>query len=763
MASKRLDVTFGAGTPSKGYRYNPSERDLFSVTGPALRGVVSKEEERENRKTPRKLNAKVRNPNKATGKSIAASTGNALLNAPSGVATALTEGVPALYDYAVENAPAAYDYLKDTGANWMLRGGPPIAETAQKMGASIRDNPAGSLLTAMDWTPFVGDAKAVGEMIGEAARLRDAGDIEGAEAVEQFIVPTAAVGFIPEIGGMAAYGAKKAASGARRLSRPTPPAAVSDLSARPTYVRGQEGPFTTIERSDLAAQPIPEATQTSSLAALRNLAQDRTRSPAIRAADTSSMEARGVPYDESAPLPVSSLVRQAGIGRSFGAAVEGSPEYKSALFERYGEMMPEVVEQAKAQNLDQLTEAAYRQLGDEVTSQFDTLPLRFKYHEGPGEYGSSTEMIQDALGRGQLNVFSGGEPHEFLNRVDPATGLSQNEMFRAVHDYMGHVVPGSRFGPSGEEIAYAAHAQQLSPLAQMALLSETRGQNSFVNYSPINADIIGESNLLRKQLRERKLAEGMVAAGRPDAARYLDQLPTEEEIAARLRELGQQTQYAPQNAVLLPPEYLDPMSPGGTPEWLRPLLSRPDASNDVRGVQISRVADLQTADPAFYGTGHRGQDYKRVSGDPTIPKRTHFYSGPEGTIVPEDQVVGTGQFDEGPRFAYEANLGNLYDIDADPAGLSKLAQAYNLPKFKPTLSLQDRLASRQVGLEPRSAISDLERLVRDYGYSGYLADFDPFGGGRRAAAVYEPVSGLRPIERGPKGYAEGGYASGNSA
>lgn len=695
----------------------------FSVPRSVAR-VKPKEKKTEERKS---LGAKLRQ------------FGRVVATTPAGFYSAATEGVPAVYNYLKDSTPG--EVFSDLGAGL----------------SSFKDyavnDPGGAIA---DLLPVVGGAKAVGEMVDMADQLRAAGQTEAADKLESYVGPVGLAGLIPEAGYLAGKGLRK---GASLMARELAP----DLSVRPTYIRGQEGPFTTIERSDLAAQPIPEATETSSLAALRSIAQDRTRSPAIRAADTSAMEARGVPYDESAPLPVSSLQRQAGIGRAYGAAVEGSPEYKSALFERYGEMMPEVVEQAKAQNLDQLTEAAYRQLGDEVTGQFDTLPLKFRYHEGPGEYGSSTEMIQDALGRGQLNVFSGGEPHEFLNRIDPATGLSQNEMFRAVHDYMGHVVPGSRFGPSGEEIAYAAHAQQLSPLAQMALLSETRGQNSFVNYSPINADIIGESNLLRKQLRERKLAEGMVAAGRPDAARYLDQLPTEEEIAARLRELGQQTQYAPQNAVLLPPEYLDPMTAGGTPDWLRPLLSRPDASNDVRGVQISRVGDLQVADPAFYGTGHKGQDYRRVSGDPTIPKRTHFYSGPEGTIVPEDQVVGTGQWDEGPRFAYEANLGNLYDIDADPAGLSKLAQAYNLPTFKPTLSRQDRLASRQVGLEPRSAISDLERLVRDYGYSGYLADFDPFGGGRRAAAVYEPVSGLKPIERGPKGYAEGGHASGYSA
>ncbi len=93
-------------------------------------------------------------------------------------------------------------------------------------------------------------------------------------------------------------------------------------------------------------------------------------------------------------------------------------------------------------------------------------------------------MIRDVLTNGNLNVFRGGDPHDFLNEVDPQTGLTLNEMFRGVHDFYGHVAPGSTFRPGGEEAAYAMHQRTLDPLSQIALLSETRGQNSLVNYSP---------------------------------------------------------------------------------------------------------------------------------------------------------------------------------------------------------------------------------------------------------------------------------------
>lgn len=651
--------------------------------------------------------------------------------APAGVELAVTKGVPAAYNYFRTSTPG--EVLSDVGS-----GISSFADYARKdPGAAIAD-----LL------PFVGSAKASRELLDAAEQMRASGENAGADTVESLIGPISALGLLPIAGGFAA-------KGLRRTARPA--VAEAAAAARPAYTRAAEGPFTVIRRADLEQQPIPEALETNSLAALRGLAQDRTRSPAIRAADVSSMEARGVPYDEAAEMPVSSLRRQAGIGRAYQAAVEGSPEYKSTLFERYGEMMPELVERTGAQNIDQLTEAAYRQLGEEVGQQFDRLPLEFRYHEGPGEYGSSTEMIQDALGRGRLNVFSGGEPHEFLNRVDPATGLSQNEMFRAVHDYMGHVVPGSRFGPSGEEIAYAAHAQQLSPLAQLALLAETRGQNSLVNYSPLNADVIGEMNTLRRQMRERKIASDFAARGDRDAAKWLDQLPTEEEIASGLREAGGRTQYAPQRAVLLPPEFLPALTPGGTPDWLRGILRPEDALRDVRGVHISQSPDLTATDPSFFGTGHRGAEFQPVRRQ-GLPDRTYYYSGPEGTVVPEEPVMGIvgGQMRKGPRYAYEGRLDNIYDINADPSGLRSLSEAYNLPDYKPVIPYYALQAKNALDLEGRGAGLDLERLVRDYGYSGYISDY----GRQRAAAVFDPVTGLRSIERGPAGYAEGGQVSG---
>lgn len=59
-----------------------------------------------------------------------------------------------------------------------------------------------------------------------------------------------------------------------------------------------------------------------------------------------------------------------------------------------------------------------------------------------------------------------------------------NDVFRIVHDYFGHAKEGNKFGSKGEEGAWLNHQQMYTPAAHKALTTETRGQNSWVNYGP---------------------------------------------------------------------------------------------------------------------------------------------------------------------------------------------------------------------------------------------------------------------------------------
>lgn len=59
-----------------------------------------------------------------------------------------------------------------------------------------------------------------------------------------------------------------------------------------------------------------------------------------------------------------------------------------------------------------------------------------------------------------------------------------NDLFRAVHDAFGHGLEGAGFRAQGEENAWQAHARLFTGSALAALTSETRGQNSWLNFGP---------------------------------------------------------------------------------------------------------------------------------------------------------------------------------------------------------------------------------------------------------------------------------------
>jgi hypothetical protein len=59
-----------------------------------------------------------------------------------------------------------------------------------------------------------------------------------------------------------------------------------------------------------------------------------------------------------------------------------------------------------------------------------------------------------------------------------------NDLFRAVHDAFGHGLEGAGFRARGEENAWLAHSKLFTGSALAAITSETRGQNSWLNYGP---------------------------------------------------------------------------------------------------------------------------------------------------------------------------------------------------------------------------------------------------------------------------------------
>jgi hypothetical protein len=120
----------------------------------------------------------------------------------------------------------------------------------------------------------------------------------------------------------------------------------------------------------------------------------------------------------------------------------------------------------------------YNDLKQEVSFQYTILPVKITpYGDKGAPYNDSKDMMDDLIANRHLYVYSGGEDHPLFTR-------KENFKFRAVHDFFGHAARGFAFGPRGEENAWIEHSKLFSPFARMALSTETRGQNSWVNFGP---------------------------------------------------------------------------------------------------------------------------------------------------------------------------------------------------------------------------------------------------------------------------------------
>jgi hypothetical protein len=110
----------------------------------------------------------------------------------------------------------------------------------------------------------------------------------------------------------------------------------------------------------------------------------------------------------------------------------------------------------------------------EIRAQWDALhSLGFSLTvESFDPYAGPAEMFADVADY-RIRVLATdvcGE-HPYLSNED-------NDLFRAVHDILGHAATGRGFDRHGEEAAYQSHCRMFSPVARLALATETRGQNA---------------------------------------------------------------------------------------------------------------------------------------------------------------------------------------------------------------------------------------------------------------------------------------------
>lgn len=145
---------------------------------------------------------------------------------------------------------------------------------------------------------------------------------------------------------------------------------------------------------------------------------------------------------------------------------------------------------------DDESRQAYADFAGETDEQYEHL-RRAGFHFTPSKtdpYPASggqrkMELARRDVDRNKnLNVFASSLEHPILTN-------QQNWKFRGVHDLFGHTAEGYSIGPRGEYNAAVKHSQMYSPSARRAMLSETHGQNSVVNFSDTKPEGWGDRSI----------------------------------------------------------------------------------------------------------------------------------------------------------------------------------------------------------------------------------------------------------------------------
>jgi hypothetical protein len=186
------------------------------------------------------------------------------------------------------------------------------------------------------------------------------------------------------------------------------------------------------------------------------------------------------------------------------AGLEYNPQSKYRTVDKeFAKKVADAFDELEHNPQDPKVKVAYQALVDETTAQYDAilktgLKIEFIADGAPDPYPTPWGVIDDVVENNHMYVFSTrkgfGSDAKFNPLENPLLAETSykisgevalaNDLFRVVHDYFGHVKEGVGFRSNGEENAFLAHSAMFSPIAQKALATETRGQNSWVNFGP---------------------------------------------------------------------------------------------------------------------------------------------------------------------------------------------------------------------------------------------------------------------------------------
>jgi hypothetical protein len=204
---------------------------------------------------------------------------------------------------------------------------------------------------------------------------------------------------------------------------------------------------------------------------------------------------------------------------------------------------------------DPIVQKAYSDMATETADQHKSIVdagYDVEIWEGDGEpYANAEAMISDLRDNKHMYIYStevgfGDTPitneQRNQNKLLQDSGykdkngktLLYNDVFRFVHDFFGHSERGNGFGAIGEENAWDVHSRMYSPLAKRAMTTETRGQNSWVNFGPQmrNADgtLVKKGDQGYKEAKDREFAPQKMGLLPEEFSQSLDDVKVDKEV-----------------------------------------------------------------------------------------------------------------------------------------------------------------------------------------------------------------------------------------
>ena len=196
------------------------------------------------------------------------------------------------------------------------------------------------------------------------------------------------------------------------------------------------------------------------------------------------------------------------------------------LFPNVSKMISEAYEQADEYSDSKEVTESYKALEEETIKQYEFIVskgLSVSRWKGSGEpYPNSKSMLKDVRENNHLYFLPNSEAfgkeedstEERLGLkptdiyLDDGYRMTLSEVFRVVHDYFGHGILGNQFGAVGEENATLQHLDLYSEKALPAVVFQTRGQNSWVNFSRANDEALRKMKEGRETSNEELLKQG---------------------------------------------------------------------------------------------------------------------------------------------------------------------------------------------------------------------------------------------------------------